>query len=61
MARTANESPFMKRIIIVGIDRLLRDTELLLSKELTETQRITNEEMRSRLLELKKKYSEVAK
>lgn len=61
MARTTNESPFMRRIIMVGIDRLLRDTELLLSKELTETQRITNEEMKSRLLELKKKYTEEGK
>lgn len=60
MARTANESPFIRRIMKVGIDKVLNDTEvLLMTDKLTETQRITNEEMRSRLIELKKKYEEV--
>lgn len=60
MARTANESPFIRRIMKVGIEKVLNDTEvLLMTDKLTETQRITNEEMRSRLIELKKKYEEV--
>jgi hypothetical protein len=61
MARTANESPFIRRIMRVGIERVLNDTEVLLMQDLTDTQRIANEEMKQRLIELKAKYSEEAK
>lgn len=61
MARSANESPFIRRIMKVGIEKVLNDTEVLLMQDLTDTQRIATEEVKLQLTVLRKKYEEVAK
>jgi hypothetical protein len=61
MARTASESPFIRRATRIGLEQLLADVEMLLATHLSEAQRIANDEMRKQIKAQLEKYKEEAK
>lgn len=49
MAKIQEPSAFIKRATKMGLQQMLHDVEKLLSVDLTEAQRITNEEMKAQI------------
>ncbi|MEC0265172.1 hypothetical protein [Paenibacillus anseongense] len=51
MAKATTENQFIKRATKMGLEKMLADLNELLSQDLTEGQRVTNEEMKTQILQ----------
>lgn len=49
MAKATTENQFIKRATRMGLEQMLQDVNMLLTLELTEGQRVTNEEMKAQI------------
>lgn len=56
MVKASTDNMLIRQATRMGLEKMLNDMELLLKMDLTEGQRVTNEEMKNQLLKFLGEY-----